>query len=55
MCLYPPSMGLIIPGYLHSDNDIALGSVWRLLIFHGRIRSTKKKREVEKFKTFKLN
>ena len=55
-------MRLIIPGYLHSDNDIGLGSVWGLMIFHGRIRSTKKKkkkkillREVEKFKTFKLN
>ena len=32
--LYPPSMRVIVPGYLHSDNDIGLGSVWGLLIFH---------------------
>ena len=55
MCLYPPSMRVIVPGYLHSDNDIGLGGVWGLLIFHGPQKKRKNYfyARLKNFKRFK--
>ena len=54
-------MRLIIPGYLHSDNDIGIRKRLGTPDFSwpDSVHKKKKKkillREVEKFKTFKLN